>query len=211
MTPQRLTWLLASGNAHKLEEFRRLFAPAGIEILSPADVGGLPEVDETGSTFVANATLKAASAAKVSGHFALADDSGLCVDALDGAPGVRSARFAGPDADDAANRKQLLERLDGLPADRRSAHFVCALVLVAPGGRVVTEVLGRTHGRILGTECGTGGFGYDPLFQFDEPADPASGRSFAELAPADKDRVSHRGRALEDLLKSLPQLDLGAN
>ena len=109
------------------------------------------------------------------------------------------------------SRKLLLERLSGLPADRRSAHFVCALVLVAPGGRVVTEVLGRTHGRILGTERGTGGFGYDPLFQFDEPADPVSGRSFAELTPADKDRVSHRGRALEELLKSLPQLDLGAN
>ena len=207
---QKITWLLASGNAHKLEEFRRLFGPAGIEIQGPADVGGLAEVEETGATFLANATLKATSAARATGRLALADDSGLCVDALDGAPGVRSARFAGEGASDGENRGRLLEQMVGVPQGRRSAHFTCALVLVAPDGRVVAEVEGRTHGQILGEERGEGGFGYDPVFLFDEPGDPARGRSFAELTPAEKDRVSHRGRALGELLERLPQLDLGA-
>lgn len=207
----RATWLLATGNAHKLQEFRRLFGPAGIDIASPADVGGLPEVDETGATFVENARLKAASAARTAGRISLADDSGLCVDALGGAPGVRSARFAGPGADDAANRRLLLERLEGVEPHRRSAHFICVLTLIAPDGRIVAEVEGRTCGRILDAERGEGGFGYDPLFLFDEPGEPASGGSFAELDPSEKDRVSHRGRALRQLLDRLPHLDLGAS
>ncbi|MEX1023992.1 MAG: RdgB/HAM1 family non-canonical purine NTP pyrophosphatase [Planctomycetota bacterium] len=189
--------LLATGNAHKREEFRALLAPLGIRLLSPADVGGLPDVVEDGATFAENAAKKAISGALASGRWTLADDSGLAVDALDGAPGVRSARFAGEGATDADNNALLLERLTGR-ADR-SARFVAALALARPAGDVVLQTSGEAVGRVLEAPRGDAGFGYDPLFLFEEEAHEPRGKTFAELSAPEKAAVSHRGRALRRL------------
>jgi XTP/dITP diphosphohydrolase len=198
--------LLASNNAKKLAELAALCSPLGLEVVSPADLGGLPEVEEDRPDFEGNAEKKAHSGALASGLPCLADDSGLCVDALDGAPGVRSARFAGERATDADNNALLLERLRGLPPERRGAHFVCCLVLVAPDGAPVATFRGEASGRILEQPRGAGGFGYDPLFEFDEPGAPESGRAFAELTPDQKASIGHRGRAMRDLAAALPEL-----
>ncbi len=198
--------LLASGNPKKRAELVALLEPLGVEVLVPADVGGLPEVEEDRPDFVGNARKKAESGARAAGLWTLADDSGLEVDALDGAPGVRSARFAGAHGDDAANNRHLLERLAGVPPDARGARFVCALVLADPDGRVAAEILGEARGRILEAPRGKGGFGYDPLFLFTEPGHPETGRGFAELAPDEKARIGHRGRALRELARRLPDL-----
>lgn len=191
--------LLASGNAHKLNEFRAMLEPLGVTMLCPADVGGLPEVIEDGSTFADNAAKKATSAAQVSGRWTLADDSGLAVDALDGAPGVRSSRFAGEDGNDAANNALLLEKLAGLPQAQRGARFVCALALARPEGDVIFQTRGETHGRIIESASGDAGFGYDPLFLFDEEDVEPTGKTFAQISQAAKSAVSHRGRALRQL------------
>ena len=198
--------LLASGNAKKRAELEGLLGPLGVALATPADVGGLPPVDEDRPDFAGNARKKACSAAASSGLWSLADDSGLEVDALDGAPGVRSARFAGAHGDDAANNRRLLERLAGVPAARRGARFVCALVLARPDGEPLAEILGESRGRILEAPRGAGGFGYDPLFLFTEPGHPETGRGFAELSPAEKARVGHRGRALRELVRRWPTL-----
>jgi XTP/dITP diphosphohydrolase len=198
--------LLASGNAKKREELTSLLAALDVEVLGPADVGGLPEVVEDGDTFEANARKKAVSAAKTAGLWSLADDSGLCVDALDGAPGVRSARFAGPEAVDAENNARLLRELDGLAAEGRGAHFRCVLALADPNGEVVATFEGRTHGRILEAPRGEQGFGYDPLFLFAEEGLPQTGRTFAELSGGEKSDVSHRGRALAELARRFADL-----
>lgn len=205
-SPSRI--LLASGNRSKLAELAHLLQPLGLELLSPADVGGLPEVDEDQPSFALNARKKALSAAAASGEWALADDSGLEVAALGGEPGVRSARYAGPGADDARNNALVLQRLAGVPAERRGARFVCALALARPGAageppRVELEVEGEVHGRILDEPRGTGGFGYDPLFLLSEDGAPHAGRSFGELERAQKAAVSHRGRALARLAREL--------
>lgn len=195
--------LLASNNAKKRAELESILAGLGIEVVVPREIGGLPEVDEDQPSFRGNAAKKAASAARASGLWSLADDSGLEVDALGGEPGVRSARFAGFQGDDAANNALLLARLAGLPAERRGARFVCALALARPDGSPALEVEGTARGRILEAPRGSGGFGYDPLFLFDEPGQPYSGRAFAELAPSEKAQVSHRGRALRELARGL--------
>ncbi len=197
--------MLASENPKKRAELAELLAPLCIEVLTPADVGGLPEVLEDGATFAANAAKKALSAARASGHPALADDSGLVVEHLGGAPGVHSARYAGRHGDDAANNARLLAELRGVPAERRGARFVCALALAEPAGNVLFEVEGSARGTILEAPRGAQGFGYDPLFCFDEPESPARGRTFAELARAEKAAVSHRGRALARLVALLRQ------
>jgi XTP/dITP diphosphohydrolase len=189
--------LLASNNAHKRVEIEALLGPLGVEVLVPADVGGVPDVDEDADTFAGNAAKKALAAARLKSLWALADDSGLVVDALDGAPGVRSARYAGEPGDDARNNAKLLEALAGLPHEERSAHFACALCLADPDGNVRLEVAGSVDGHILEQPRGTSGFGYDPLFLFD-------GRSFAELALDQKALVSHRGRALRELAARFP-------
>ena len=204
--------LLASGNPKKRCELEQILAAhgvAGVELLSPPDVGGLAEVDEDQDTFLGNAEKKALAAASASGLWALADDSGLVVDALDGAPGMRSARFAGEPADDARNNAKLLLELADVQDGQRGARFVCALVLAAPGppARSVAECAGEVHGRILREPRGTGGFGYDPLFELAEDV-PGRGRSFAELSSAEKARVSHRGRALEELVRRLGELSV---
>lgn len=191
--------LLASGNPKKLRELHAALEGSGVRLLAPADVGGLPELSEDAPSFAGNAAKKAISAARATGRWALADDSGLEVDALGGEPGVRSARYAGEPADDAANNAKLLAALAGLPDELRGARFVCALALAAPEGRLVLEVEGEARGRILHAPRGDGDFGYDPLFLFTEEGYPQCGRAFAELSPAEKSAVSHRGRALRAL------------
>ena len=198
--------LLASGNAKKRGELERLLTPLGIDVVGPADVGGLPEVVEDRPTFAGNAEKKALSAAATTGEWSLADDSGLCVDALGGAPGVRSARFAGEPCDDARNNAKLLAELASIDAADRGAHFVCSLALARPDGTLAGGFEGRAHGRILTEHRGEGGFGYDPLFLFEEAGQAESGRTFSELGAEAKGRVSHRGRALQALVAALPEL-----
>lgn len=198
--------LIASDNRKKRAELERLLAPLPCELVLPAEIGGLPPVDEDQPTFAGNAAKKARSGALASGLWCLADDSGLEVAALGGAPGVYSARFAGRHGDDAANNALLLERLAGFPADRRAARFVCVLALARPDGSLALAVEGETSGRILEAERGSGGFGYDPLFLFTEAGFEETGRPFGELEPAAKARVSHRGRALRLLAERLPAL-----
>ena len=185
----------ATANAHKLDEMRAIFGDA-VELLPRPD--GLEEVVEDAGSFVGNARLKAVSVAAASGHVALADDSGLEVDALDGAPGVESAYYSGGDHDDAANRERLLAELAGVADGERTARFRTVIVLRWPDGReVVAE--GTCEGRIGHIERGDGGFGYDPLFLPDE----GDGRTFAEQTAAEKNAISHRSRACQALLQKL--------
>lgn len=189
-----MTVLLATTNAGKREEFRALL-PTAVGVVGLDDIP-LVLPPETGATFAANADTKAAHAAAASGLLTLADDSGLEVDALDGAPGIRSARFAGHDATDAANRAALLAALVGIDDDRRQARFVCAVTLAAPDG-VFARAEGFCEGRIGRGERGRFGFGYDPLFLLPD------GRTMAELLPAEKNRVSHRAAAYRRILPLL--------
>jgi XTP/dITP diphosphohydrolase len=185
---------VASGNRGKLAEFQRLLGDAGIDFVAQADLG-VGDIEETGRTFVENALLKARHAARVTGLPALADDSGLCVDALDGAPGLYSARYAGAHGDAAANIARLLRELQAIPGADRTAHFHCTLALLrhADDPRPLLAQ-GEWHGHVLDAPRGTGGFGYDPVF-----LDPASGLTAAELDPDTKARTSHRGIALARL------------
>ena len=186
--------VLASGNRGKLAEFNALLADAGFEVLPQASLG-VEDIEETGSTFVENALLKARHAARISGLPALADDSGLCVDHLDGAPGLYSARYAGQHGDNAANNARLLRELDGVPAERRGAYFICVLALLRHADDPAPLLAeGRWHGRVLDHARGVQGFGYDPLFLPDGQTVSA-----AELDPALKNRLSHRGQALAQL------------
>ena len=195
--------LLASRNAGKLRELRRMLAGTKIEVVSLDDRPEVGEVEETGETFEENAKLKAVSAALASGLWSLGEDSGLEVDALDGAPGGRSARFAGSHGDDAANNAKLLRELDGV--SERGARYVSVFVLARPGGEVVAVVRGTCEGRIATAPRGDGGFGYDPLF-----VSSGHTRTNAELAPEEKDAISHRGVALRELLPDLERHLLGS-
>jgi XTP/dITP diphosphohydrolase len=186
------TLILATRNEGKLRELRPLLAGSGIELETLAGHPEVGEVEETGSTFDDNACLKASHAANVTGCWALGEDSGLVVDALAGAPGVQSARFAGAHGDDEANNERLVRDLEG--AVRRSCRYVCALALARPGGEIVTVVRGSCEGTILEQARGEGGFGYDPLFL---PAGDT--RSMAELSPDEKAAISHRGRATRSM------------
>ena len=195
--------VLASGNRGKLAEFGHLLADSGLQVVAQGELG-VADIEETGLSFVENALLKARHAARVTGLPALADDSGLCVDALRGAPGLYSARYAGTHGDNAANNARLLRELDGMPADRRGAFFLCVLVLLRHADDPAPLIAeGRWHGRVLEAARGDGGFGYDPLFLPDGHALAA-----AELDPALKHRLSHRGQALAQLRARLA--DLGA-
>lgn len=192
---------LASGNGHKLEEFRSLMngMSSHLKLHSPATIGGMPEVEETGEHFLDNALLKArALAAKAPpGSWVLADDSGLEVDALGGAPGVRSARYACESANTEANNEKLLRELEGVPEGKRTARFVCVLVLCPVSGEAFSFE-GRCEGRIGDRAAGRYGFGYDPLFR------PAGQRkSFAELGGEVKHQFSHRSKALRCLVAFL--------
>ena len=187
--------IIASNNAHKLVEIRAILGDEFEEILSMAEAGIDHETVEDGSTFLENAEKKAREIMEISGCCALADDSGLCVEALGGAPGIYSARFSGVHGDDAANRRKLLEVLDGVE-DRR-AHFACAMVLVRPDGSVV-RAEGRMDGVIAVEEAGQYGFGYDSLFYL-----PERGCTNAQLLPEEKNAISHRARALHALVAKL--------
>lgn len=194
--------MLATGNAGKIAEMRSLLAlyvdSAQVTVLTPQDwLDPLPEVLETGATFAENARLKASALAKATGIFALADDSGLCVDALDGGPGLYSARWAGNDAADSDRNARLLAALDGIPPEDRTARFVCALALAAPSGTFL-EAEGICEGWILTVPRGESGFGYDPLFFM-----PELNRTMAELTVADKNRSSHRAIAMANLTPNL--------
>ncbi len=198
--------LLASNNAKKRAELVRLLGPLGIEIRTPADVGGIDDVDEDRPDFAGNAAKKARAAALATGLWSLADDSGLEVACLGGAPGVLSARYAGEHGDDAANNARLLAELADRSTAERGARFVCALALCAPDGELAHECQGTASGRILSEPRGDGDFGYDPLFLFTEEGHAQTGRGFAELSPTEKSEVSHRGRALRMLVAELPSI-----
>ena len=188
------TLVLASGNAGKLTELRAMLDDLGVAIVPQRELG-VDEVPETGTTFVENALIKARHAARVTGLAALADDSGLIVDALGGAPGLYSARYAGSPTDDAANNAKLLQALDGLPAAQRTARFYAVIVLLRHADDpqpLIAE--GSWEGRILDTPRGHFGFGYNPVF-----LDPPSGLTAAEMASGHKNRISHRALALQAL------------
>ena len=196
------TVVLATNNAKKLVELRRLVAEAGadLEVLGLGDLPPYPEPTETERTFVGNALLKARACVEQTGLPALADDSGLAVDVLNGMPGVRSARWSGPEATDASNNALLLAQLDDVEDPDRTAHFEAAVALVLPDGRERTTT-GRMDGRLLRAPVGHNGFGYDPLFV------PAGHQlSTAELEAVEKDRISHRGQAVRAMVPVLVEV-----
>jgi len=190
--PQRTQRLLiASGNAHKVEEFRAILAGLPYALLGLRDAGVTGEVEETGATFAANAILKAEGYARMTGLLALADDSGLEIDALGGEPGVYSARWAGPDVTYPERFRLLAARLAGVPDARRTARYRCVIAVAGPGDAGLRGTAeGTLEGRIVDEPRGTGGFGYDPIFYL-----PGLGRTVGELAPEEKHRISHRARA----------------
>ncbi|RSM36888.1 non-canonical purine NTP pyrophosphatase, RdgB/HAM1 family [Amycolatopsis balhimycina DSM 5908] len=195
--------LLATRNAKKLGELRRILAAegiSGIEVLGLADVPSFPEAPETAPDFEGNAVAKARDAVAACGLPAIADDSGLAVDALNGMPGVLSARWSGRHGDDEANLDLVLGQLRDVPDERRGAQFVCAAALVLPSGEE-TVVRGEWRGTLVRERRGTNGFGYDPIFRPD-----GGSRTSAEMEPAEKDAASHRGRALRALLPALREL-----
>lgn len=199
MSP-RPTIVVASRNAHKLHEIQRLFASIPVDFVPVSSFPNAPDVEENGSTFAENALIKARSIRDFTHTWALADDSGLEVDALQGAPGVFSARFAGTHGDDLANNHLLLQKLHNTPAAERTAHFSCAIALVSPDHREWTS-LGNCYGQILTQPRGSQGFGYDPLFLPD-----GFTQTFAELPTESKCSFSHRAKAAEQMLAILKSL-----
>ena len=199
------TIYLASGNAHKLNELQIALDLAGLSVpvCSPDEAGGMPEVEETGSTFEANSLLKANGLRELgpADGWYLADDSGIEIDALDGRPGVISARYAGLECDDEANNDKVLREMDGIPEDERNCRFRCVLALVGDG--VEKTFSGACEGILLRERRGAGGFGYDPLFQ---PLE--SPFTFAEISLDEKAKISHRARALTKLISWLKQQDV---
>lgn len=196
--------VVATSNRGKLAELRGLL-PEYVELVTAGDIG-LTMPEETGSDFVENALIKARAAASA-GLPAVADDSGLIVEALGGAPGIFSARFAGELATDESNNSKLIELLSGLRSADRTARFVSAVAAVAPDGREYCAI-GAVHGRIVDEPRGTSGFGYDPHFEIDDAdASEFNGRTMAEISVAEKNRISHRARAYRNLMKQLARQD----
>jgi len=191
--------VLATGNPGKVREIRRILGELGVEVVPQTELG-VGDADETGSSFVENALIKARHASLMTGLPAIADDSGLVVDALDGRPGVYSARYSGADATDESNIDKLLRELAGVPDDKRTAAFHCCAVYVSTDDSTSLVAEGRWPGRILAERRGAGGFGYDPVF-----LDPECGRTAAELGPELKNALSHRGKALTALAGMLRQ------
>lgn len=188
--------LIATHNKHKLSEMARILEPMGYEVVTDTDLGfTLTEAEENGTTFLENARIKAESGCKESGIPCIADDSGLCVDALNGEPGVFSARYSGEHGDDKANNEKLLFNLKDVPDEKRTARFKCSICVSFPDGSEITAE-GACEGKIGYEYRGNNGFGYDPLFMVGD-------KSFAELSAAEKDAVSHRGNALKKLEKLL--------
>ena len=189
--------VIATGNAGKLKEIRRLLAGTGIEVLGMGDLEHVPEIVEDGATFAENARKKALTVAESCNRLTLADDSGLEVNALEGAPGVHSARYAGEQAGDADNNRKLLDALSGVPRERRKGAFRCVMALCEPQG-TCNLFHGSIDGLLLDSPRGEGGFGYDPLFLV-----PEYGRTLAELPLDVKNRISHRGQALRQVVTFL--------
>lgn len=193
--------VLGSRNRKKSDEIRQLLAPHGISVISIADVADIPEVVEDGKTFAENAAKKASEPAVKLGRWVLAEDSGLSVDALDGRPGIFSARYSGENADDASNNAKLLEELHGVPTERRTAGYVCSIAVSDPSGDIRLTAEARCRGRIIESPRGTNGFGYDPLFLI-----PEYHRTFGELSATVKQQLSHRARAFRLLIPQLVKL-----
>ncbi|MEI7779890.1 MAG: RdgB/HAM1 family non-canonical purine NTP pyrophosphatase [Actinomycetes bacterium] len=201
--------VLATRNAHKVEEFARILAAAGlvVELVAVSQFPDIPDVEETGATFAENALLKATTIANATGLPAVADDSGLSVDALNGMPGVLSARWSGRHGDDAANLQLVLGQLRDVPADRRGARFVCAAAFALPADAAGEQTSRVVEGEVLGSLTfeprGSNGFGYDPIF-----VPTGATQTTAELSPAQKDAISHRGQALRALVPIIRELAL---
>ncbi len=194
-----MDFILATNNMKKLAEMQRILSPLGINVVTAKMLGKqLEDVEEDGKTFEDNAKLKARAACKEMNMPAIADDSGLCVDYLDGAPGIFSARFAGEHGNDEKNNDLLLEKLDGVPLEKRTAHYVCAICCTFPDGREIV-VRGDCNGVIGFERDGHEGFGYDPLFLVD-------GKAFGRYTAEEKDKISHRGNALRLLTKELEKI-----
>ncbi len=190
-----MRFVLATHNPGKLREMGEILKDFGIEVVSPKDLGITVDVEETGTTFAENAMLKAKAICKAADLPAIADDSGLCVDALNGAPGVYSARYGGEGLDDRGRYMLLLSSLRGAPT--RAAHFACAVACAFPNGDTLTAE-GRCDGSIAYAPLGEGGFGYDPVFLL-----PGTGKTFGQLTQEEKSAVSHRGRALREFSEKL--------
>ena len=190
-----MKFVLATHNPNKIREMGAILGQFGVEVVSPKDLGITVDVEETGSTFAENAMLKAKAICKAADLPAIADDSGLCVDALNGAPGVYSARYGGEGLDDRGRYMLLLSSLRGAPT--RAAHFACAVACAFPNGDTLTAE-GRCDGSIAYAPLGEGGFGYDPVFLL-----PGTGKTFGQLTQEEKSAVSHRGRALREFSEKL--------
>jgi XTP/dITP diphosphohydrolase len=195
--------VVASRNRKKSLEIGDLLAPLNIAVVSVADFPEAPDVEETGTTFAENSALKAQQTAEAIGCWTLADDSGLAVDILQGAPGVYSARYAGPDATDRDNNEKLLAELRDTPDEQRGAQFICCLTVADPVGEIRLQVQGRCRGRVLREPRGEAGFGYDPLFWI-----PEYRKTFAELSLTTKSVLSHRARAFYQVCPLLLRLPL---
>ncbi|MEH7157694.1 XTP/dITP diphosphatase [Neobacillus drentensis] len=185
--------IIATKNPGKAKEFEHIFASRGITVQTLLDFPEIPEVEETGTTFEENATLKAETISKALGKMVIGDDSGLIVDALEGRPGIYSARYAGEPKNDQNNTDKVLSELAGIPEEKRTARFYCALAVAVPGQETIT-VSGTCEGRILEDQRGTNGFGYDPVFYV-----PEKGVAMAELSSDEKNKISHRANALKKL------------
>ena len=190
-----MKFVLATHNPGKIQEMQAILSQLGVEVVSPAELGVDVDVEETGETFAENAMLKAKAICAAAGLPAIADDSGLCVDALNGGPGVYSARYGGEGLDDAGRTALLLQNMRGQTT--RAAHFACAIACVFPDGKTLTAE-GRCDGAVAFAPMGTGGFGYDPVFLV-----PEKGKTFSQLTEAEKNEISHRGKALRDFAGKL--------
>ncbi len=196
-----MKYIIATHNMKKRNELARILEPLGVEVLTAEQAGiELTDVEETGTTFEENARLKSQSGYKESGMPCIGDDSGLMVDALDGAPGVYSARYAGDHGNDPANIALLLENMKDVPDEKRTARFVCTVCCTYPDGREIV-VSGKCEGKIGYEPKGDGGFGYDPVFMVGD-------KSFAELTAEEKDKISHRGNALKALAEALAKVEV---
>jgi XTP/dITP diphosphohydrolase len=196
---EKVEVVIATRNAGKLREIQEILAPIGLKVLSLRDFPEIPEILEDGLTFQENAVKKAAAVARQTGRVAIADDSGLAVDALQGRPGVFSSRFAGEKATDEDRYRKLLREMVDVPEGKRGAAFICAVAVALPNGKVEV-VKGECPGKIALLPKGSHGFGYDPVFYL-----PEAGKTMAELEPEAKNRISHRAQALEKLKSILPK------
>jgi XTP/dITP diphosphohydrolase len=196
------TLILATRNAHKVEEMREMLADLPVNVIGAEAIPGMPEPEETGATFAENARIKAIAVAKASQEYAIADDSGICIDALGGRPGVYSARWAGPGSGAKEWIAKTLQALAEVPKHQRQARYVCAVALADPHGVIIAEESATFEGSIAQSESGSGGFGYDPIFLLNDD----SGRSAAELTSEEKNAISHRGKAIAAILPVLREI-----